>query len=142
MKSGTKALFLIIDHSKPESQSHSPHNITSNDSAINTKLIKNNLYDRIGRIYVSLNDTTAEEETANVSLKTEDVIKTSKKINADERQGSFMATRDFFANQGGGLIISPKKYNKEKREGARSASKEHNLEDTTNFQELSNRYVS
>ena len=28
------------------------------------------------------------------------------------RQNSFRATRNFFANQGGGLIISPKEYKK------------------------------
>ena len=33
-------------------------------------------------------------------------------INVQDRQNSFQATRNFFANQGGGLIISPKKYKK------------------------------
>ena len=33
-------------------------------------------------------------------------------INVINRQNSFRATRNFFANQGGGLIISPKEYKK------------------------------
>ena len=35
-----------------------------------------------------------------------------KEINMINRQNSFRATRNFFANQGGGLIISPKEYKK------------------------------
>ena len=35
-----------------------------------------------------------------------------KEINVINRQNSFRATRNFFAEQGGGLIISPKEYKK------------------------------
>ena len=51
------------------------------------------------------------------------------------RQNSFRATRNFFANQGGGLIISPKEYKKSNdRE-----SKIENNESTNQSRPLSNK---
>jgi len=51
-------------------------------------------------------------------------------VNVQDRQNSFQATRSFFANQGGGLIISPKKYKKDKRKGMEEFPENHDNEQT------------
>ena len=51
------------------------------------------------------------------------------------RQNSFRATRNFFANQGGGLIISPKEYKK----NSDRESKIENNKNTNQPRPLSNK---
>ena len=56
-------------------------------------------------------------------------------ISVMHRQNSFRATRNFFANQGGGLIISPKEYKKNEEVGNVDERDDH----TNNSRPLSNK---
>ena len=60
-------------------------------------------------------------------------------IKVQDRQNSFQSTRNFFANQGGGLIISPKMYKKEKRKGTAEFPGNQDTEHTSYPHNMSNK---
>ena len=68
-----------------------------------------------------------------------DKSKTSSKgIYPINRQNSFRATRNFFAKQGGGLIISPKEYKKNEERGVDEET-QRDTETSNQYRPLSNK---
>lgn len=85
---------------------------------------------------MTLKDADGEGETNSNSMNTKG---NATKLNVEKRQNSFQATRNFFVNQSGGLIIAPKEYKKARRRGINGALEEQKPEKVKNVHALSNR---
>ena len=72
-----------------------------------------------------------EEPTASI-LKDDEI---PAKVMVQSRQNSFQSTREFFAGQGGGLIIAPKDYKKPRHERGKNLF-ETGLKQTQNAKEI------
>ena len=85
----------------------------------------------------SPNKLEPEEDHINSEI---DKSETSRKeINVIDRQNSFRATRNFFAKQGGGLIISPKEYKKNEEKGIVDEIRFQSTEASNKSRPLSNK---
>ena len=82
------------------------------------------------------NVLSKEAESNSLATDTEEK---DRKIKVGDRQNSFKATRNFFASQGGGLIISPKEYKKDKSKGTNDSIQQQNDDISNAKHKLSNK---
>ena len=86
-----------------------------------------------GVSHIKSPEISPELEEPTTSILKDDEIPA--KVMVQSRQNSFQSTREFFAGQGGGLIIAPKDYKKPRHERGKNLF-ETGLKQTQNAKEI------
>jgi hypothetical protein len=113
------------------------NNLDSNEDETVIDTVNNSISFSKGKLDSHVKKEGSKEVETESSLV--DTKETNRTIKVQERQNSFKATRNFFADQKGGLIIGQEEYKKYKRKGMDAVSENQDNGHTSNPHNMSNK---